>query len=182
MGSRREFRFPLLRFAGRRSARRVNRLQAFALFIVLYALWLALSGQYSPFYLAAGAVCSALVVGVAARMGIVNHEKHPLQLLHRLPLYWGWLALQMLVAALDVSRRVLSPRLDIDPVLETVPSSQESELARAIYANSITLTPGTLSTAVDTDRIEVHALSRRGLQELAAGPMDERVRRLEGGR
>ena len=88
----------------------------------------------------------------------------------------------MLLSALDVSRRVLSPRLDIDPALETVPASQRSELGRAIHANSITLTPGTLSTAVRGDEIEVHALTRKGLEDLKASRMNDRVSLLEGER
>ena len=153
---------------------------ALSLFAVLYGLWLALSGHYTPFLLAIGAVCTAFAVAVAMRMDVVDHEGHPIHLGLRTVLYWGWLAGQIVLSALAVSRIVLAPRLRIDPVLETVPASQKSDLGRVIYANSITLTPGTLSTSVTEDGIEVHALTRRGMEGLKAGDMDRRVSAVEG--
>ena len=60
-----------------------------------------------------------------------------------------------------------------------VASTQTSDLARALYANSITLTPGTISIDVGKDEITVHALSREGAQDLASGEMGERVSALE---
>ena len=150
------------------------------LFVGLYGLWLALSGHYTPFLLAIGAACTAFAVAVALRMDVVDHEGHPIHLGYRVPLYWCWLTIQILLSALAVTRIVLSPRLRIDPVLETVPSSQKSDLGKVIYANSITLTPGTLSTSVTADGIEVHALTRRGMDELKEGGMDRRVTQVEG--
>ena len=153
---------------------------ALSLFAFLYGLWLALSGHYTPFLLAIGAVCTAFAVAVAMRMDVVDREGHPIHLGLRTVLYWGWLTGQIVLSALAVSRIVLSPRLRIDPVLETVPASQKSDLGRVIYANSITLTPGTLSTSVSEDGIEVHALTRRGMDALKAGDMDRRVSAAEG--
>ena len=153
---------------------------ALSLFAVLYGLWLALSGHYTPFLLAIGAVCAAFAVAVAVRMDVVDHEGHPVHLGYRIPIYWGWLTVQILISALRVSRIVLSPRPAIDPVLEVVPASQRSDLGRVIFANSITLTPGTLSTSVEPHGIEVHALTRRGMEELKSGSMDRRVTEVEG--
>ena len=153
---------------------------ASSLFAVLYGLWLALSGHYTPFLLAIGAVCTAFAVAVAVRMDVVDREGHPIHLGYRVPLYWGWLLIQVLASALSVSRIVLTPGTRIDPVLETLPSSQKTDLGKVIYANSITLTPGTLSTAVTAQGVEVHALTRRGMDALKAGDMDRRVSALEG--
>ena len=152
---------------------------ALSLFAVLCGLWLALSGHYTPFLLAMGAACAAFAVAVAVRMDVVDREGHPIHLGYRVPLYWSWLLIQVLVSALRVSRIVLSPGTAIDPVLETLPSGQKTDLGRVIYANSITLTPGTLSTAVTAQGIEVHALTRRGMDELKSGDMDRRVTALE---
>ena len=154
---------------------------ALSLFVGLYGLWLALSGHYTPFLLAIGGACTAFAVAVAMRMDVVDHEGHPIHLGYRAPLYWCWLTIQIVLSALKVSAIVLSPRLRIDPVLETVPSSQKSDLGRVIFANSITLTPGTLSTSVTEEGVEVHALTRRGMDELKAGGMDRRVTAVEGG-
>jgi multicomponent Na+:H+ antiporter subunit E len=155
-------------------------LHAVSLFAVLYGLWLALSGHYTPFLLVVGAICAALVVAVAMRMDVVDREGHPIHLSYRAPIYWAWLGVQVLISAVRVSRLVLSPRMNLDPALDTVSSSQKTELGKVIYANSITLTPGTLSTAVWPDKIEVHALTREGIDDLKSDDMDRRVTALEG--
>ena len=82
---------------------------ALSLFVGLYGLWLALSGHYTPFLLAIGAACAAFAVAVAMRMDVVDHGGHPVHLGYRIPLYWAWLAIQILVSAVKVSRIVLSP-------------------------------------------------------------------------
>ena len=157
-------------------------LHAISWFLFLFGIWLALSGHFEAFLLVAGAVCSAIAVAIIIRMDASDRAAYRARLNWRLPLYWVWLAWQVVKANLDVARRVLSPSLPIDPVLERIPSSQTTDIGRVIYANSITLTPGTVSTDVGDGTIEVHALTRRGLEELRAGEMDSRVTRLEARR
>jgi multicomponent Na+:H+ antiporter subunit E len=84
------------------------------------------------------------------------------------------------LANLDVARRILTPALPIAPTVIKVKASQKSELGQVIYANSITLTPGTVSLMVEEDGIIVHALSLEAAAELAAGDMDRRVTGMEG--
>ena len=153
--------------------------RAVGLFLVLFAIWIALSGHFTPFLLVAGAVCCALVVFIAHRMDVIDHESFPVQMTGRLPLYWVWLSLEVVKAKLDVAWRVWHPRLPIDPALERLPASQHTDLSRVIYANSITLTPGTVSTYVGEGFVEVHALNRASLEALREGEMDRRATRLE---
>jgi multicomponent Na+:H+ antiporter subunit E len=94
--------------------------------------------------------------------------------------YWPWLASQIALSALNVSRIILTPRLPISPVLIRVKMSQKSDVGKVTYANSITLTPGTISVDLEDDEILVHALTQKGATELAAGTMDRRVSRFEG--
>ena len=61
-----------------------------------------------------------------------------------------------------------------------VKTSQTSDLGKVIYANSITLTPGTISVEVANDEILVHALSKGGAEDLLTGKMDRRVTRMVG--
>jgi len=97
-----------------------------------------------------------------------------------LPGYWLWLLAEIVKANIDVARRVVDPSLPIDPRLFEVPAHQKTDLGRVIYANSITLTPGTLSTDVSRDKIQVHALSGAGEDDLRTGTMDAKVCALEG--
>ncbi len=79
----------------------------------------------------------------------------------------------------DVTKRILDPRLPISPCLIRVKTSQTSDVGRVIYANSITLTPGTISIALEDDEILVHALTREGAEGLAGGDMDRRAAAFE---
>lgn len=150
-----------------------------SLFAVLAVLWLLWSGHYTALLLVAGAVSCLLVVYIAQRMRVIDHESHPLHIWWRLPVYWVWLGIEIVKSNIDVAKRVLHPSLPIDPQLFEVEASQKSDLGLVIYANSITLTPGTVSTDVNSGRIQVHALSRDGMEAVKAGDMDRKVTALE---
>ncbi|HSS64599.1 MAG TPA: Na+/H+ antiporter subunit E, partial [Gammaproteobacteria bacterium] len=122
-----------------------------------------------------------LVTWLRARMDRIDGEHRfgrvrPLATLR----YIGWLTLEVIKSNLDVARRILSPRLPISPTVVWVPASQKTELGRVIFANSITLTPGTVSIDVQEGEIEVHALSKEGADALLKGEMNRRVTAVEG--
>lgn len=149
------------------------------LVLVLAAFWLLLSGHYTVLLVVLGLGSAVLVAWIARRMEIVDHEALPLHLSPRTPLYWAWLAGQMLLSAVAVARQVWSARLAPRPSVGVTPAPDLPELSRVIYANSITLTPGTLSLSVTGEDIEVHSLSPSGVDDLRTGEMLRRVRRLE---
>jgi multicomponent Na+:H+ antiporter subunit E len=153
--------------------------RAISLFVALAAVWLLLSGHYTGFLLTLGAISCVLVVLVAWRLSVVDRESVPLDLAWRLPGYWLWLIWQIVIANIDVARRILDPKLPIDPRLFEIDCTQKSDLGRVIYANSITLTPGTISTDVRGNMIQVHALSADGERDLREGEMDRKVTALE---
>jgi multicomponent Na+:H+ antiporter subunit E len=159
---------------GNRIVRRIS------LASTLFAFWLLLSGHYTPFLIAAG-VGSALAVTWFAdrRMTVVDHEGYPHHLSFNALTYWPWLLWEIVKSAWDVIKIILAPTLPVSPQLIRVATSQRSELGRVIYANSITLTPGTISLALDGEEILVHALTRGGAQGLVSGEMDRRVTRFE---
>jgi len=149
--------------------------------MVLAILWLALSGHFEPLLLAFGGGSVLLVTWLAVRMEVSDPEGHPIHLALRGLRYWPWLLQQMLVSSLSVIRIILDPRLPISPRLIQVQPSQHTDLGRVIFANSITLTPGTVSVRVSEEGVLVHSLTERGARALAAGHMDRRVSRLEHG-
>ncbi|MGD2138840.1 MAG: Na+/H+ antiporter subunit E [Burkholderiales bacterium] len=150
-------------------------------FLVLFAFWLLLSGHYTGFLVGAGAVCALGVVLFARRMDVVDREGHPVQLVPRaLLFYWPWLIKEIFKSALQVAVIILHPRLPISPVLLRVRATQKTDVGRTTFANSITLTPGTISVDVGDDEILVHALTQDGASGLANGEMDRRVTRFEG--
>ena len=152
--------------------------------VTLFCLWLLWSGHYTierTLVLVLGIVSCLAVVAIVRRMGIVDSEGHPIHLAGRAILYVPWLLLAILRSNVDVALRILNPRLPVSPTLIRARATQKTALGKVIYANSITLTPGTVSVDVENDLVLVHALSRESAGELAEGEMDRRVTAVEGG-
>jgi multicomponent Na+:H+ antiporter subunit E len=151
------------------------------LFVVLLAVWLLNSGHYTPLLIGFGVASTVLVLWLARRMGVVDDESLPIRLLPRLPMYVPWFVAEVFKANVDVARRILAPgRPRISPRLIDAPASQRSDLGRVLFANSITLTPGTVSIWVFPDKILVHAIADEVAEGLLEGEMDRRVSRFEG--
>ena len=146
---------------------------------MLFAFWLLLSGHYDLWFMGLGFISSASAVFLARRMGIVDAEGLPLDLVPGLLRYAPWLFGTVIQANFDVARRILHPRLPITPTVIRVPAEQRTAPGRVSYANSITLTPGTISLEVSDDEIEVHALSVDAAEDLQSGEMGRRVVALE---
>lgn len=157
-------------------------LHAASVFLALFAFWLLLSGLFTPFLLAAGAGSALAVLAFAHRMDVVDHEGHPMHMGWRAVFnYWPWLAVEIVKSSWDVSRRILHPRLPISPTLVRFKPSQTTPLGLVIHANSITLTPGTISVEVAPGEFVVHALTAEGAAGLAGSEMDRRVSAMEQG-
>lgn len=149
--------------------------------LVLYAFWLLLSGYFTAFLMTAGAGSAIAVVALAHRMDLVDHEGHPVHLGWRVLVYWPWLFREIIKSAWDVSKIIVDPRLPISPTMIRVATSQKTTVGVVTYANSITLTPGTISMDVKQGEILVHALTRAAAEGLQEGEMDRRVTWFEGG-
>ena len=147
-----------------------------AIALVLFAFWLTLSGFFTPLLLTAGALCAiAVAFFCQRRLRIIDRDAQPLHLLLRAVTYWPWLVIEIVKSALQVSRCILAPRLSISPRFARVPLQQATEAGRVTYANSITLTPGTIAVQIDNDELLVHALEADSIGDLADGGMAARV-------
>lgn len=157
-------------------------LHAASLFVLFYAFWILMSGHYTPFLLGIGAAASVAVVWFAHRMDVADREGHPIHLGPSALTYWPWLAKEILKSALDVSRIILDPKLPATPTVARFKPRQQSVVGLVTHANSITLTPGTLSIEVGPEQFVVHGLTRAGAEGCIDSEMDRRVERFEGGR
>jgi multicomponent Na+:H+ antiporter subunit E len=146
----------------------------------LFAFWLALSGHFTPMLIVLGLASTGVCVLMARRMRVADGEGHPLELLRGAMTYWPWLLREIAKSAWAVSKIILHPKLPISPTMTVVRASQKTTAGIATYANSITLTPGTITVAVSGNQLTVHALVRDGALDLEAGGMDRRVSRFEG--
>ncbi len=155
-------------------------LHAISLTAILFGAWLLLSGYFTALPISLGVLSVAVAVGIALRMDVIDHESHPVHLTWRIPAYWIWLLVQIVKSNFDVARTILGVGDPIAPNVVTVKPSQRTELGQVIHANSITLTPGTISVELEDGEITVHALTRASAEDLATGAMDGRVSKLEG--
>lgn len=151
--------------------------------VLLYAVWILLSGFFTPFLLTAGALTAVAVAAWSWRMGFFADEEregYPIHLTSRALTYWPWLVWEIVKSAWTVTKVVLGPRSAMSPTVGVVPASQRTMTGIVTYANSITLTPGTISVEVEPGSILVHALQKSGIEDLQGGGMDRRVSQFEG--
>jgi len=142
---------------------------------VAFVFYLALGDPTAPFDLVTGA---ASALAVAAVLGRVSFERAPspgsLLTLGRAALFLPGLLAAVVRANLSLAAVVLDPDLPIDPAVVRLPAP-EGVLATALLANSITLTPGTLTVDVGDDELVVHTLTAASRAELLEGSLARSV-------
>lgn len=146
-----------------------------SLTLTLALLWWVLSGYAQPLLLGFGAASVAFCVWLARRMDLVDHESHPLHWSWRLLRFWAQLLREIAVSNLQVLAAILSPRRAISPHFVRVRTRQASALGKVTLANAITLTPGTVTVALEHDELLVHALTRASAQGVLDGQLDALV-------
>jgi multicomponent Na+:H+ antiporter subunit E len=146
-----------------------------SLFVALYLFWLLLSGFFTAFLLSAGAGSAVAVVWFASRMDLVDREGHPIHLGPRVVLYWGWLLKEIVRSAWDVTKIIVNPGLPISPTLVQFEPSQRTDVGLVIHANSITLTPGTITIEATSKEFLVHGLTRSNAAATVGSEMDRRI-------
>jgi multicomponent Na+:H+ antiporter subunit E len=114
---------------------------------------------------------------VSWKANFIDNEGLPLQLLTRLPIYTIWLFKEIIKANLDTAKTIILN--NPNPQNFRVKSSQKTEAGKVMYANSITLTPGTVTTQLDGEVLEVHALTSAMAEDVKSGQMNEMVSWLE---
>lgn len=149
--------------------------------ILLALLWLGLSGFYDPIHLAFGAVSVTIVASLSWKHltgggSIAKGVAH----LGRLVLYMPWLLWQIALANVDVMLRIFGAR-PIDPCVVRFKPELDSEFGRVTLANSITLTPGTVTVEIEEDgTFVIHALSREAADEVLSRAMERKAKWIEG--
>ncbi|WP_237707638.1 Na+/H+ antiporter subunit E [Desulfocurvibacter africanus] len=152
-------------------------------FGAIYTLWMLLSGFFDPFHLSLGAACSAFVVLISADLfpPEVRHFRRIKAVLGMVT-YLVWFLGEIVKANVWVFYLVVHPRMGqmIDPVIVRFRSKLRSKLALTLFANSITLTPGTITVSVDERGFfVVHGIDRKSAEGLP-GVMEEKIARIFG--
>ncbi len=138
--------------------------------LCLIGLWLLLSGHYNALLISLGVVSVILTLIISRRMELIDAQSHPIHLTFKLIGFWLRLFVKIVQSNIDVSLRILGLR-KVEPQLIKVKLDQPSDLSKVIYANAITLTPGSASLHIEGDELYVHTISAQGAQDLLDGDM-----------
>ncbi len=146
----------------------------------LFVLWLLLSGLFKPLLISLGIISSLATVMIAVRMGILKPEIKPIRYsLPSVPAYLVWLMMEIAKSNWAVTKTIFAGKNAIRQKLFHVPVTQQSDIGKVLYANSITLTPGTITVETEDGYFLTHALSYAPSDLDALADMDKRVTALE---
>ena len=153
-------------------------MKSFILFFILFSLWLLMSGHYNVLIVSLGIISCAFCVYVAKRGKLIDDEGLPIFFMPRLLNYLIWLFKEILKSNLSTAKVIINGK--VEPETFTIKTSQVTDVAKVTYANSITLTPGTVTTKIQKGVFEVHALNSDFGNDVRTNEMDKKVTWLEG--
>ena len=149
--------------------------------LIMFSFWIFLSGKFSFILLLSGIISSLLVSYMSNDLLIGNGDMklgfiRTIRFIRFLP----WLLWQIVLANIDLALRTLHPKMPINPMLINFKNNLKTDLGMVILANSITLTPGTVTIDVNENEFLVHVISEKAAQSLISGEMQARVKKIEG--
>lgn len=149
--------------------------------LLLAVLWTAMSGHFEGLILALGAATIGLTVWLAHKMRLVDEEGMPLQTAKGIIPYGFWLLREVVQSNWAVGKIIVSKDAEIAPSVIEVRDGQRTDVGRALYANSISLTPGTVTLEADGTMMRVHALRDDIAGDVQDGDMERHVAKVDGG-
>jgi len=155
------------------------KLQTFSLAVSLVAFWALNSGLFKPLMYILGSISVLLVLFIASRMNVIDKESQPIYLTKSIPGYYCWLLKELVLSNIKVVGTIWRVNLKLQPALAPLKMDQLSDMGKVLYANSLSLTPGTVTTQVTENSITVHALDKSSVTDLESGEMEARVRKLD---
>ena len=148
--------------------------------LVLFGLWLLMSGVYKPLVIGLGAASAIFAILVVRRMDRIDGANMELRIDPvGLAAYVSWLMIEIAKANWAVAKLILSPEMPLRQTFLHVPYSQKTSVCKTLFANSITLTPGTISVEVEEGKFLVHAVAYSDGDMEALADMDARVKAVE---
>ncbi|ADR18437.1 Na+/H+ antiporter subunit E [Calditerrivibrio nitroreducens] len=152
-------------------------MRLFATFVILLGYWFLLSGEFTPIIIVL-AVISSFIVSYLTK-DLFFPEKVNIILILKIFSYVPWLFWQIVLANIEVFKILIKPKLDIDPSMVEFEPKVKSDIGITLLANSITLTPGTVTIFADRDHFFVHALGPQFAEGLSGGEMEKKILEIE---
>lgn len=142
--------------------------------LVFLIIWLGLTGIKSELVYIFFAILTSVLVYYFAHQLSLLPKKPNIDLLKSIK-YVFWLIAEIIKSSISVSKIAWRRNISIYPLLEPIISVQNTELGVVIYANSITLTPGTVTLSAEDNKLLVHALDIKFMRDLQDGTMDRKI-------
>ena len=146
-------------------------------FLILFLHWIIWSGMLDAFHLSLG-VISCIIVTFMSHDFLFKRKRFTATLFaegFRFFLYIPWLIYQIMLSNIHVAKLVLNPEMPINPKMIRYKSKLKKELSLATFANSITLTPGTITADIVDGEYYVHCLDQKVADDLMSGDMEKKV-------
>lgn len=154
-------------------------LQTLFVFCLSFGLWIIFSGIFKPLMIILGILSSVIVTYITIKMFKVAKQNYFFFLKIKSLKYFAWLIKEMFVSSFRIIYAITVPKCpDLKPTLFKINTNLDNIGSLALYANSITYTPGTFSVIVRDKYIVVHALTLNARQALLSGEMHNRVEKL----
>lgn len=149
--------------------------------IIMFVFWILLSGELH-FILILSGIISSLLVSYWSHDLLIGNADIKLEAVRviRFIKYLPWLLWQIVLSNIDLVYLTLHPKLPIDPRMISFKNEYKTDMGKVTLANSITLTPGTVTIEVNKDEFIVHAISKESAKSLISGEMQERIKKIEG--
>jgi len=160
--------------------RRLEQVRHFCLaFVLLFLFWLLLSGHYDPFHITIGIFCCLLVSYTSSDFLFVHVGADDTHLIiPRLLTYIPWHLYQIIISNIHLAKLVFSPLSRLKPRILPYQTKLTNGLALVTFANSITLTPGTITIDLDEHTFYIHAIDNKVANDLLTGEMENRIERV----
>ena len=151
------------------------------MFFVLFAFWIILNGQWTGEIAIVGLVLSALIYLLMWKFMNFSPKREwaVVKRLPRLIAYFFYLVGEIFKAAWGTIKFIWSPSEVVDPEVKSFRTRLKSGWAKVVLANSITLTPGTITVDVQDDVMLVHCIDRSFGEGLDDSEMEKRILRIE---
>ncbi len=149
--------------------------------VFLFLFWIILTSTLVPVSMVLGAICSAFTAAISlAILGRVLDPQINLGVILRLPIFAIRLGWEIVKANYDVAKIIINPKLPIDPRVTVYQTYLPGDLPKTVFADSITLTPGTVTLKIEGDRLFVHCLAAHHEEGLHEGKLERMVAYLFG--
>lgn len=149
-------------------------------FLLLFGFWIVFSGQFDAFHLTLGLISSLFITLFSSSFYFTNRSKgfaNRLTEAVRIPGYLLWLLWQIILSNIHILRLALTPGeiKDLSPSMVRVKTRLKTDYGKYILANSITLTPGTITIDIDKDELLIHSISKHTATGVQSDVMENKI-------